>query len=128
MRDSTQGRASGYLGYARTPLGAAPVDDGIISSRTVIQVHDAAAGAAGARQDSFQGGSMSRWFTAVSTSVLLILISSGAHPHAERRGLTFAVTMTNDASANQIRVYDAESHDLLQTLSTGGTGGAGGEA
>ena len=71
---------------------------------------------------------MSRWFTAVSTSVLLILISSGAHPHAERRGLTFAVTMTNDASANQIRVYDAESHDLLQTLSTRGTGGAGGNA
>jgi hypothetical protein len=71
---------------------------------------------------------MSRWFTAVGTSVALILVSGVVHPHAERRGLTFAVTMTNDASANQIKVYDAESHTLLQTLSTRGIGGVGGNA
>ena len=71
---------------------------------------------------------MSRWFTAISASALLMFMSGVAHPHAERRGLTFAVTMTNDASANQIKVYDAESHALLQTLSTRGTGGVGGNA
>ena len=36
--------------------------------------------------------------------------------------------MTNDAAANQIQVYDAESHVLLQTLSTRGLGGVGGNA
>jgi hypothetical protein len=41
---------------------------------------------------------------------------------------TLAVTRTNDASNNQIQVYDAESHVLLQTLSTHGRGGAAGNA
>jgi hypothetical protein len=36
--------------------------------------------------------------------------------------------MTNDPDANQIRIYDAESHVLLQTLSTHGKGGVGGNA
>jgi anti-sigma-K factor RskA len=38
--------------------------------------------------------------------------------HASGHGRTLVVTMTNDQNANQIRVYDAESHALLQTLST----------
>lgn len=41
---------------------------------------------------------------------------------------TLVVTMTNDPDANQIKVYDAESHALLQTLSTQGKGGVGGNA
>jgi hypothetical protein len=41
---------------------------------------------------------------------------------------TLVVTMTNDAAANQLNVYDAESHVLLQTLSTHGQGGVGGNA
>jgi hypothetical protein len=36
--------------------------------------------------------------------------------------------MTNDPNANQLRVYDAQSHVLLQTLSTHGKGGVGGNA
>jgi len=42
--------------------------------------------------------------------------------------LTLAVTMTNDAAGNRIQVYDAASSTLLQTLSSNGTGGAGGNA
>jgi hypothetical protein len=41
---------------------------------------------------------------------------------------TLVVTMTNDPTANQIHVYDAQSHVLLQTLSTHGQGGVGGNA
>lgn len=48
--------------------------------------------------------------------------ASGTH------GRTLVVTMTNDANANQIQVYDTESHVLLQTLPTHGKGGAGGNA
>jgi hypothetical protein len=47
---------------------------------------------------------------------------------ASGREATLVVTMTNDADANQIRVYDADSHALLQTLSTHGKGGVGGNA
>ena len=44
------------------------------------------------------------------------------------RGRTLVVTMTNDPDSNQIKVYDAVSHVLLQTLSTHGKGGVGGNA
>ena len=71
---------------------------------------------------------MSRWFTVLGTSAVLVFISGIAHPQADRRGLTLAITMTNDPSTNQIKVYDAESHVLLQTLSTRGKGGVGGNA
>jgi len=37
------------------------------------------------------------------------------------------VTMTNDQDSNEIKIYDAESHALLQTLSTHGKGGVGGK-
>jgi hypothetical protein len=43
-------------------------------------------------------------------------------------GRTLVVTMTNDPSDNQLRVYDAETQVLLQTLSTQGKGGVGGNA
>jgi hypothetical protein len=55
--------------------------------------------------------------------------AGGAGVHAsggDRR--TLVVTMTNDPNANAIKVYDAESHALLQTLSTQGRGGVGGNA
>jgi hypothetical protein len=48
--------------------------------------------------------------------------------HANGHDRTLVVTMTNDATANQLRVYDAQSHELLQTLSTHGKGGVGGNA
>ena len=36
--------------------------------------------------------------------------------------------MTNDPIENRINVYDADTHALLQTLSTHGKGGVGGNA
>ena len=36
------------------------------------------------------------------------------------------VTMTNDPRSNQIRLYDADTGALLQTVSTHGMGGVGG--
>jgi len=47
---------------------------------------------------------------------------------ADRRSTTFVVTMTNDAEANAIQVYDVATHALLQTLSTRGKGGVAGNA
>jgi hypothetical protein len=41
---------------------------------------------------------------------------------------TLVVTMTNDPNVNQIKVYDADSRVLLQTLPTFGKGGASGNA
>jgi len=51
---------------------------------------------------------------------------AGIHASGHRR--TLVVTMTNDPVANQIKIYDADSHVLLQTLSTHGKGGASGNA
>jgi hypothetical protein len=48
--------------------------------------------------------------------------------HASGNDRMLVVTMTNDPETNQIKVYDAESRVLLQTLSTHGKGGAGGNA
>ena len=67
------------------------------------------------------------------TAALLTLsatISFAAPGPAESKHepLTLAVTMTNDAAANQIKVYDSTTLALLQTLPTNGAGGAGGNA
>ena len=59
----------------------------------------------------------------------LAFAAGGAGIHASGGyGRTLVVTMTNDPNANQLRVYDAQSHVLLQTLSTHGKGGVGGNA
>jgi hypothetical protein len=44
------------------------------------------------------------------------------------RSSTLAVTMTNDSVSNAVQVYDAATHALLQTVSTQGQGGVGGNA
>jgi len=67
-----------------------------------------------------------RVLSAVVASVAIAASASGIH--ASSRGRTLVVTMTNDQNANQIKVYDAETHALLQTLPTNGKGGAGGNA
>ena len=63
-----------------------------------------------------------------NTAALLILAASMASVHADQRGATLAVVMTNDPQANQIEVYDTRTQALLQTLSTQGKGGVGGNA
>ena len=67
------------------------------------------------------------------TAVLLALsatASLAAPPSSESKHerLTLAVTMTNDPVSNQIKVYDASTLTLLQTLSTNGAGGVSGNA
>src|SRR4029434_4285892 len=56
----------------------------------------------------------------------LALTAATTAIHASDHRHTLVVTMTNDAESNQIKVYDAESHVLLQTLSPNGKGGVGG--
>lgn len=68
-------------------------------------------------------------FRVLSAAVVCVAVAAmGAGLRASGHGRTLVVTMTNDQNSNQIKVYDAESHALLQTLSTHGKGGAGGNA
>ena len=46
---------------------------------------------------------------------VLAFSAGGAGIHASGNGRTLVVTMTNDPNANQIRVYDAESHGFSST-------------
>jgi hypothetical protein len=62
---------------------------------------------------------------AVATTAAAVA-TTGIHAAGHER--TLVVTMTYDQDSNQLKVYDAESHVLLQTLSTHGKGGAGGNA
>jgi hypothetical protein len=71
---------------------------------------------------------MSKALVVCGTVGLLIVAARGSNVHAEHRGRTLAVIMTNDPVLNQIQVYDASTRALLQTLSTSGKGGAGGNA
>jgi hypothetical protein len=71
---------------------------------------------------------MFRLIAVCTVGTLLVFGAGGSNVHANDRGRTFVVTMTNDPSANQIKVYDAQTHALLQTLSTNGKGGAAGNA
>lgn len=70
---------------------------------------------------------MSTW-KAVVSAVLVLVSVMAITAHADRDGLTLAVIMTNDPVTNQVKVYDAASQALLQTLPTGGQGGASGNA
>ena len=71
---------------------------------------------------------MSRLVVLCSTAALLIFAARGSNVHAEHLGRSLAVIMTNDPVVNQIKVYDASTEALLQTLSTHGKGGVGGNA
>jgi hypothetical protein len=71
---------------------------------------------------------MSRLKVLNATVAFLAVAAASAGVHASSHERTLVVTMTNDRDANQINVYDADSHALLQTLSTHGRGGAGGNA
>ena len=71
---------------------------------------------------------MSRLVALCSVAAVLIVVARGSNVHAEHLGRTLAVIMTNDPVVNQIKVYDTSTEVLLQTLSTDGKGGAGGNA
>jgi hypothetical protein len=71
---------------------------------------------------------MSKLMVLCSAAVVLVVAAGGSNVQAEHRGRTLAVTMTNDPIENRINVYDADTHALLQSLSTSGKGGVGGNA
>jgi hypothetical protein len=71
---------------------------------------------------------MSRLVIVCGAAALLALAASASNVHAEHRGVTLAVIMTNDPVSNQIKVYDTRTNALLQTLSTRGKGGVAGNA
>lgn len=63
------------------------------------------------------------------TAVACLAAAAGAtRIHAGGHAHTLVVTMTNDPETNEVKVYDADSHVLLQTLPTHGRGGVGGNA
>jgi hypothetical protein len=64
----------------------------------------------------------------ISSAAIFVFAVGIASLKADHRAATLVVTMTNDPAANQIKVYDAGSRALVQTLSTRGKGGAGGNA
>jgi hypothetical protein len=59
---------------------------------------------------------------------LMAVAATVGSADAARRPVTLAVTMTNDATSNEVKVYDAATHALLQTLPTFGKGGVSGNA
>jgi hypothetical protein len=71
---------------------------------------------------------MSRVVSFCSAAVLLVCAAGVASVQAGPHAATLAVIMTNDPLTNQIKVYDVATHVLLQTLSTRGKGGVGGNA
>jgi hypothetical protein len=71
---------------------------------------------------------MSRLNMFRATIACLLFATGATGIHARGNERTLLVTMTNDPDSNQIKVYDADTHDLLQTLSTAGKGGVGGNA
>ena len=71
---------------------------------------------------------MSKQVILCSIAVVLMVAPGASELRAEHRGRTLMVTMTNDPNENRINVYDADTRALLQTLSTRGKGGAGGNA
>src|SRR5262249_15424119 len=68
---------------------------------------------------AFKENVMSR-LKALLMVVACVGVAAGATIHASRHDHTLVITMTNDRDNNEIKVYDADSHALLQTLSTQG--------
>lgn len=71
---------------------------------------------------------MFRWVMVWSVVTVAVGAGSGLSAQARHPGLTLAVIMTNDPASNEIKVYDTSSNTLVQTLSTHGQGGVGGNA
>jgi hypothetical protein len=71
---------------------------------------------------------MSRVIASGTAAALFVFAASASIVHADHRGRTLVVTMTNDLRENQIKVYDADTRVLLQTLSTHGKGGVSSNA
>ena len=66
----------------------------------------------------------------VVLAIMAAVAAAGTTALADHRAesRTLAVVMTNDPDTNAIKVYDTRTHALIQTLSTHGKGGVGGNA
>jgi hypothetical protein len=64
----------------------------------------------------------------VAVVACVVVVAGAVRIHASGHDRTLVVTMTNDPERNEIKVYDADSRVLVQTLSTHGKGGVGGNA
>jgi hypothetical protein len=71
---------------------------------------------------------MSRLISLCSAAALLVFATGIVGVQAGYRAATLAVIMTNDQLSNEIKVYEVGTNVLLQTLSTHGKGGVGGNA
>jgi len=71
---------------------------------------------------------MSRLAHSCGVALLVFVAVSIAPLRAAPVATPLVVTMTNDSAANGIQVYDATTRALVQTLSTHGKGGVGGNA
>jgi hypothetical protein len=58
----------------------------------------------------------------------MVIATAGSRIHADGSVRSLVVTATNDPNANEIKVYDADTRVLLQTLATHGKGGVGNNA
>jgi hypothetical protein len=76
----------------------------------------------------FKEERMSKMMALTGMALALLAATSSGPVQAKHDDPTFAVTMTNDPASNEIKVYDAKSHALVQTLSTSGRGGVTGNA
>jgi hypothetical protein len=71
---------------------------------------------------------MSKLFAFCGAALLLMGVGGHSNVRAERSDRILVVTMTNDPIENRLNVYDADTHALLQSMSTRGKGGAAGNA
>jgi hypothetical protein len=71
---------------------------------------------------------MSKLFAVCGAALLLMVAVGDSSVRAERPDRILVVTMTNDPIENRLNVYDADTHALLQSVSTHGKGGAAGNA
>jgi hypothetical protein len=71
---------------------------------------------------------MSKLVISYSVAAVLMLTADASAIRAEHGGRTLVVTMTNDPIENRLNVYDAATQALLQSVSTHGKGGVGGNA
>lgn len=69
-----------------------------------------------------------RLVTVGLVAAAMVSVAAGAVIRASSPSAPLVVVMTNDAQNNQIQVYDGVSHALVQTISTHGKGGVGGNA
>jgi hypothetical protein len=86
------------------------------SERTLIQFKE------------FEKGEVMRNYLVALATMISLIASSSMKVNADDPQKTLIVTMTNDPTSNAVIVIDAATHTRLQTLSTNGKGGVGGNA